>query len=57
MKQTTYKCKQNDAVIRLFSNEDGIRELWVQIKGDDSWTIIGYSDLQKAISMAEKKAI
>ena len=55
MKKTTYNCKQNDAVIRLFSDNGEINELWVKIKGETSWTIIGYADLQNAIDKAHSK--
>ena len=52
MKKTTYNCKQNDAVIRLCSDNGEIEELWVKIKGETTWTVIGYADLQNAIGKA-----
>jgi len=54
-KSIVVKCKQNDAVIKLFSNDIFINEVHVKIDGEDSWTIIGFKDLQTAIAKAEKK--
>ena len=55
MKKTTYNCKQNDAVIRLCSDNGEIQELWVKIKGETTWTVIGYFDLLNAIDKAHSK--
>ena len=55
MKKTTYNCKQNDAVIRLFSDNGEIEELWVKIKGETTWTVICYYDLLNAIDKAHSK--
>lgn len=55
MKKTTYNCKQNDAVIRMFSENGEIDELWVKIKGETTWTVIGYNDLLNAIDKAHRK--
>lgn len=55
MKQTTYRCKKNDAVIRVFADDNGTDELWFKIDGETSWIVIGYADLQRAISKSEKK--
>lgn len=54
-KSVIYKCKENDAVIRLFSNDIFIDEVHIQIEGENGWIVIGYKDLQKAIAKAEKK--
>ena len=52
MKKVTYNCKQNDAVIVL-TNEDGnIGELHIKIKGETAYTVIGFTDLNKAIAKA-----
>lgn len=53
--QITHKCKENDAKIKVISNDDSIDELHFQISGEDSWIVIGFKDLEKAISKAKKK--
>ena len=53
--KTTYKCKQNDAVLQFHGKDGNIDELWVKIEGETSWTVVGYSDLTKGIEQAKKK--
>jgi len=54
MKKVTYNCKQNDAVIKLIGEYGSISEIWVKIKGETGYTVIGFDDLQKAIAKANK---
>lgn len=54
MKKVTYNCKQNDAVIKLIGEDNSIGEIWVKIKGETGYTVIGFDDLQKAIAKANK---
>jgi hypothetical protein len=54
MKNKTYKSKQNDSIIRVFY-DDIIQELHIKIIGDTSWIVIGYKDLQKALSLVDIK--
>ncbi len=54
-KSITVKSKQNDIVFRLFSKDIFIDEIHVKLEGEDSWYVIGFSDLQNAINKAEKK--
>lgn len=50
-----YKCKENDVLIQFHSKEYEIDELWVQVEGEKSWTVIGYKDLILALEKAKKK--
>lgn len=54
-KSIIVKGKENDVVFRLFQKDIFIDEIHVQIDGETSWTVIGFKDLQNAISKAEKK--
>ena len=54
-KSITVKGKQNDIVFRLFQKDINIDEIHVQNEGENGWIVIGYKDLQNAISKAEKK--
>jgi hypothetical protein len=40
MRSITHNCKENDAVIKVWFNEDGIQEFWIKIKGENSYTIV-----------------
>ena len=55
MKPVIYKCKQNDAEIKIFNNGLNIDEVHLKIKGENSWIVIGYDDLHSAILKANKK--
>lgn len=54
-KSIIVKGKENDVVFRLFENNNSINEIHIQIEGENSWTVIGYKDLQMAIKKAERK--
>ena len=49
---TTYKCKENDALIRVYTVDNKIDELHFKTEGDKGWVVIGYKDLQAAINKA-----
>jgi len=49
---TAYACKENDAIIKIFTLDDKIDELHFKIDGDKVWTVVGYKDLQTAIEKA-----
>lgn len=51
----THKCKDNDAVIRVYIKDGIIDELMVQIDGEKSWVVIGFNSLQTALLKANKK--
>lgn len=58
MDEFTYKCKENDAVIKFLNESEGspvIDEVWIRIEGEDSDIIVGYKDLQTAIRRAKKE--
>ena len=55
MKSSTHNCKENDAVIKVWFDDDGIQEFWIKIKGETSYTVVGYKDFQQAITKAERK--
>ena len=48
-------CKENDNRIRFHFKDYEIDEVWVQTKGETSWTVIGYNDLEEAIKRAKDK--
>lgn len=51
----TYNCKENDNRIRFYFEDNEIDEVWVQTKGETSWTVIGYNDLEEALKKAKDK--
>ena len=55
MKNLTYKCKQNDAIIKAVNEGIEIGELQFKIEGETSWIVIGYRDLEAALIKANKK--
>ena len=56
-KSITYKCKQNDAILKLIWGDKEVNEIWVKIEGDNCWNIVGFNDLQKAIRKAHHKCM
>ena len=50
-----YKCKDNDAIIKIFTVDDNIDELWIKYEGDNYWSVIGYGDLIEAIKKMKVK--
>lgn len=57
MKKVTYNCKENDAVIKIFIADGIIDQLWIKIKGETSYTVIAYKDLQNALKKADMELI
>lgn len=53
--KVNYKCKGNDTQLQFHCKNKKIDEIWIQIIGDTSWTVIGFNDLQNGISKALKK--
>ena len=54
-----YPCVENDNTL-IITKEDGkIREISVGCSDvpDDGWSIIGFDDLEKALSLADKKIV
>jgi hypothetical protein len=49
MKETIYKCKENDNIIKVYRNDQGIDEVHIGTDGLSGWTVIGYKDLMEAI--------
>ena len=50
-----YKCKDNDAIIKIFEVGGLIDELWIKVEGDNCWTVVGYDDLIEAIKKLKVK--
>lgn len=55
MRPVIYKCKENDAVIKLYFKDGDIDELLIGYDGGTSWNVIGYNDLKNAVIKAESK--
>lgn len=55
MKKVKYKCKQNDVDLKFVIESGKIDEVWVSVRGEDVWTVIGYQDLIEGIKKAESK--
>lgn len=53
--KSNYKCKDNDVKLQFHCKDGKIDEVWVQVDGEKSWTVVGYEDLLKGIKKAEKK--
>jgi hypothetical protein len=49
--ETTYKCKENDVIIKVIEHDNTIDELQFQVEGDKKcgWVVVGYKDLLTAI--------
>ena len=47
--------KGKGVTFRLFQKDIRIDEIHTRIEGEESWIVIGYEDLQSAITKAEKK--
>jgi len=50
-----YNCKDNDVKLQFQIIDGKIDEVWVQIEGEKSWTVIGYDDFLNGIKKAKKK--
>ena len=55
-KKVNYKCKDNDVKLQFHCKDGVIDEVWVQVDGEKSWTVIGYNDLINGIKKAESKS-
>lgn len=53
--KTTYKCKDNDIILQFHYEDNKVDEVWVKIKGETCWTVVGYKDLLKGLKKAKKK--
>lgn len=54
--KVNYKCKDNDVKLQFHCEDGIIDEVWVQIDGEKSWTVVGYNDLINGIKKAESKS-
>lgn len=54
--KVNYKCKDNDVKLQFHCKDGVIDEVWVQVDGEKSWTVIGYNDLINGIKKAESKS-
>ena len=58
----TYKCKANDVILQFHfyldepDKPDEIDEVWIQIEGETSWTIVGFHDLLEGLKKAREHA-
>lgn len=50
-----YKCKENDAKIKVFAEDGKIDELYLKASGDNCWLVIGYYDLKSALKKMKKE--
>jgi hypothetical protein len=48
-----YKCQDNDVILSVVFSDNEIDEVWVGIDGVDGWTVVGYTDLLKALHKAD----
>lgn len=55
MAKVKYNCKDNDCKLRFIIEDEKIDEVWIGIKGDTSFTIVGYDDLLSGIKKALRK--
>jgi hypothetical protein len=53
--EVNYRCKENDVKLKFHCIDNEIDEIWIQVEGEKSWTVIGYKDLMNGISKAQKK--
>lgn len=44
-----YNCKDNDVKLRFCLDNGKIEEIWVKVKGDRAWLVVGYNDLLRGI--------
>lgn len=54
--KVNYKCKDNDIKLQFHCEDGVIDEVWVQVDGEKSWTVVGYKDLKNGIKKAELKS-
>jgi len=50
-----YNCKENDVKLKFICEDGLIDEVWVKVKGEKSWTVVGYNDFLNGVKKAEKK--
>jgi len=50
-----YNCKENDVKLKFICEDGLIDEVWVKVKGESRWTIVGYNDFLNGVKKAEKK--
>lgn len=53
--KSNYKCKENDVKLQFHCEDGKINEVWVQVDGEKSWTVIGYQDFLNGVRKAENK--
>lgn len=53
--ETKYRCKDNDCIIKVFEVDGKIDELWIKVKRETCWTVIGYDDLTEAVNKLRSK--
>ena len=47
--KVNYKCKDNDVKLQFHCENGVIDEVWVQVDGEKSFTVVGYNDLINGI--------
>jgi len=50
-----HKCQDNDVKLQFHCEDWEIDEVWVQVDGETSWTVVGYKDLLSGIEKATMK--
>jgi hypothetical protein len=53
--KVNYTCKDNDVKLQFHCKDGKIDEVWVQVDGEKSWTVVGYDDFLNGVKKAEKK--
>jgi hypothetical protein len=53
--KVNYNCKDNDVKLQFHCEDGKIDEVWVQVDGEKSWTVVGYDDFLNGVKKAEKK--
>ena len=53
--KVNYKCKDNDVKLQFHCEDGEIDEVWVQVNGENSWTVIVYNDFLNGVKKAKKK--
>ncbi len=56
-KKVKYNCKDNDVKLQFHCEDGVIDEVWVKLKGEKSWTVIGYNDLLSGIKKATRRCM
>jgi len=54
--KVNFKCKDNDVKLQFHCEDGEIDEVWVQVHGEKSWTVVGFKDFLNGVAKAKKKS-